>query len=193
MTEGLLYHNYNYNYFLLVLTKHHNLGLGLGLITKKLLYFLTSIILYIYIYIYIEISLLKKFKTDSYCVGGRHYSGTIDKRGYVSTKGTKMLKDNCVNCKRNNSMSISDATIEAEGLKDCFKSVDRATVNFGNKVSNNPVRALEKVIKIGSAAACRNPKATLAATPDLMKFATISEGIKVVQKGRVLYLVTKKR
>ena len=90
-------------------------------------------------------------------------------------------------------MTVSDATIEAEGLKDFFKSVRRAAVNFGKKVANNPVSALEIASKIGSAAASRNPKAALAATPDLSKFATTGEGIKVVQKGRGLYLVTKKR
>ena len=90
-------------------------------------------------------------------------------------------------------MTVSDATIEAEGLKDFFKGVGRATVNFGKKVANNPVRALEIASKIGSAAASRNPRAALSATPDLIKFATTGEGIKVVQKGRGLYLGAKKR
>ena len=90
-------------------------------------------------------------------------------------------------------MNVSDATIEAEGLKDFFKSVGKATVNFGKKFANNPVRALEIASKIGSAAASRNPRAALSATPDLIKFATTGEGIKVVQKGRGLYLGTKKR
>ena len=90
-------------------------------------------------------------------------------------------------------MTVSDATIEAEGLKDFFKSVGRATVNFGKKVSNNPVRALEIARKIGSAAASRNPKSALAATTDLIKFVTTGEGIKVVQKGRGLYFGTKRR
>ena len=134
-------------------------------------------------------SLLNKFKTNSYCVGGRHYSGTVQYiLGVITLKGTKMLKGNCVLCRRNKSMTVSDVTIEAEGLKDFFKSVGRATVNFGNKVANNPVRALEIASKRGSAAASRNPKAALAATPDFIKFATTGEGIKVVQKGRGLYL-----
>ena len=90
-------------------------------------------------------------------------------------------------------MTVSDAAIEAEGLKDFFKSVGRATVNFGKKVANNPVRALEIASKIGSAAASRNPRAALAATPDLNNIATTGEGIKVVQKGIGLYLGTKKR
>ena len=41
-------------------------------------------------------SLLNKFKTNSYCVGGRHYSGTNDIHRFISAKGTKMLKGNCV-------------------------------------------------------------------------------------------------
>ena len=104
-----------------------------------------------------------------------------------------MLKGNCVKCKRNKSMTVSDATIEAEGLKVFFKSVGGATVKFGKKVANNPVRALEIASKTGSAAASRNPRAALSATPDLIKFATTGEGMKVVQKGRGLYLGTKKR
>ena len=30
-------------------------------------------------------SLLNKFKTNSYCVGGRHYSGTIHIRGFITS------------------------------------------------------------------------------------------------------------
>ena len=138
-------------------------------------------------------SLLNKFKANSYCVGGRHYSGTNNITGVISAKGTKMLRGSCTKCGRNKSMTVSDATIEAAGLKDFFKSVGRATVNFGKKVANNPIRALEIASKIGSAAASRNPKAALAATTDLIKFATTGECIKVVQKGRGLYLGTKKR
>ena len=137
-------------------------------------------------------SLLEKFKTNSYCVGGRHYSSTNNIRGFISSKGTKMLKGNCVKCKRNKSMTVIDATIEAEGLKDFFKSVGRATVNFGKKVANNPVRALEMASKLESAAAPRNPSAALSATSDLIKFATTGEGIKLVQNGSS-YLGTKKR
>ena len=127
-----------------------------------------------------------KLKTNSYCVGGRHYSGT--NKGVITAKGTKMLKGNCAKwvsdhaspCRRNKSMIVSDAKIEAEGLKDIFKSVGKAAVNFGKKVANNIVRALEIASKIGSAAASRNPRAALSATPDLIKFATTGEGMKVV-------------
>ena len=65
-------------------------------------------------------SLLNKFKTKSYCDVGRHYSGTKNISCFITSKGTKMLKGNCVICRRNKSMTVSDATIEAEGLKDFF-------------------------------------------------------------------------
>ena len=55
---------------------------------------------------------LQKFKTNSYCIGGRHYSGTNNIRGFITSKGTKIIKCNCVKCKRNKSMTLSDATIE---------------------------------------------------------------------------------
>ena len=35
-------------------------------------------------------SLLQKFKTNSYCVGGRHYCGTNIIRGFITSKGTKL-------------------------------------------------------------------------------------------------------
>ena len=95
----------------------------------------------------------KKFKTNSYCVGGRHYSGGKNIRGVVTAKGTKTLKGSCAMCRRNTSMVVSDATIESEGLKAFFKSVGKATVNFGKKFAVDPLRALEIAIKIGSAAA----------------------------------------
>ena len=98
-----------------------------------------------------------KFKTNSFCVGGRNYSGTKNIRGFITSKSTKMLKGNCVNCKKNKSMAVSDATIEAEGLKDSFKGVGKATVNIGKKIANNPVRSIEIASKIGSAAASRDP------------------------------------
>ena len=137
-------------------------------------------------------SLLNKFKTNSYCVGGRHYSCTNNISGAITSKGIKMLRGSCTKCRRNRSMTVSDATIEAEGLQDFFKSVGKATVNFGKKVASSPVRALGIASKIESAAASKNSRAALSATPDIIKFATPGEGIKVVQKGRGLYLGTKK-
>ena len=88
-------------------------------------------------------SLLQKFKHNSYCHSSRHYSGTNNMRGLITAKRTKTLKTNFTKCKRNKSMTLSDATMEAEGLNDIFKSVVKITVYFGKKVANNPVRASE--------------------------------------------------
>ena len=55
-------------------------------------------------------------------------------------------------------MALSDAIIEAEGLKDFFESVGKARVKFGKKVANNPVRALEIASKTGSMAASKKLK-----------------------------------
>ena len=41
-------------------------------------------------------SLFNKFKTNSYSVVGRHYCVTINIRGTITSKGTKMLKLNSV-------------------------------------------------------------------------------------------------
>ena len=128
-----------------------------------------------------------KYKTYSYCVGGRHYSCTNNIRGVVTAKGTKMFKGSCAMCRRKKSMTVSDATIAAERLKDFFRSVGKATVNFGKKVANNPVKGLVTARKIGSAAASRKPRAAFSATIVLIKFATTGEGIKVIEKGRGLY------
>ena len=134
-----------------------------------------------------------KFKTNSYYVGGRHYGGDNNIRGVITAKGIKTLIGYRALTRKNMSMTVSDATIEAEGMKDFFKIVGRVTVNFGKKVTYNPVGALEIASKIGSAAASKNPRAALSATPDLIKFATTGEGIKVLQKGRGLYLGTKEK
>ena len=75
-------------------------------------------------------SLLQKFKTDSYCVGGENYSGTNKRREFNAAKGTKLLQGNYTKRKRNKSRTISEAKIEAERLKDFFKSVKKATVNW---------------------------------------------------------------
>ena len=58
-------------------------------------------------------------------------------------------------------MTVYDAIIGAEGLKDFFESVGRAIINFGKKVANKPVRALEIASKMGAAAASRNLQCSL--------------------------------
>ena len=90
-------------------------------------------------------------------------------------------------------MNVLDATIESEGLKELFKSVSKATINFKKKTANNPARALVIAIKVGSSAATKNPRAALAATPELIKRCeTTGKRLKIAPKGRGLSLGTKK-
>ena len=65
---------------------------------------------------------LNKFKTDSYCVGGRHRSATKIIYADMTPKGSKVLIGYCSVCNRKKSMTVSDDTIKAEGLGDFFKT-----------------------------------------------------------------------
>ena len=122
-----------------------------------------------------------KFKNNSWCVGGRHYSGTSNIIGDITQNKNrtpiKLLKGKCTKCNRNKSMTVSDKTIEAEGLKDFFRHLGKAAKSVGKKVLANPGRALEIGAQIGAAAASRNPKAALAATPDVIKFVHTGKGL----------------
>ena len=68
----------------------------------------------------------QKFATDSYCVGGRHRSGTKDITGEITInkktgKDTKLLVGKCMVCNRKKSKIVSDNTIKAEGLGSFFQ------------------------------------------------------------------------
>ena len=126
-----------------------------------------------------------KFKNNSWCVGGRHYSGTSNIIGDITQNKNrtpiKLLKGKCTKCNRNKSMTVSDKTIEAEGLKDFFKHLGKAAKFVGKKVLANPGRALEIGAQIGAAAASKNPRAALAATPDVIKFVHTGKGLYLPQ------------
>ena len=125
-----------------------------------------------------------KFKNNSYCVGGKHYSTTINIRGDITqNKKTgapvKLLRGTCSTCKRNKSLIVSDQTFQAEGLGNFFKQLGSAAKNVGKKILNNPRRALELAANIGTAAASKNPRMIAATAPDIIKF---------VHQGKGLYL-----
>ena len=124
-----------------------------------------------------------KFKNNSYCVGGKHYSATTNIRGDITqNKKTgapvKLLRGTCSTCKRNKSLIVSDQTIQA-GLGDFFRGIGKAAKSVGKKILNNPGGALELAANIGTAAASKNPKLIAATAPDIIKF---------VHQGKGLYL-----
>ena len=127
-----------------------------------------------------------KFKNNSYCVGGKHYSATTNIRGDITqNKKTgmpvKLLRGTCSSCKRNKSLIVSDQTIQAEGLGDFFRGIGKAAKSVGKKILNNPGRAFELAANIGTAAASKNPRMIATTAPDIIKF---------VHQGKGLYLGT---
>ena len=112
----------------------------------------------------------QKFKTDSYCVGGRHKSGTKNIVGEITIikktgKEVKLLVGKCVICNRKKTMIVSDNVIQAEGLGDVFKILGKISAKTGKKLAkhvlSNTGRALDLTAKIATAAATKNPKAAL--------------------------------
>ena len=61
---------------------------------------------------------LQNYRTDKYCVGGRQRSATTKIYGDITSKGSKILIGYCSIYNRKKSMTVSDNTIQAEGLSD---------------------------------------------------------------------------
>ena len=128
----------------------------------------------------------QKFATDSYCVGGRHRSGTKDITGGITVnkktgKDTKLLVGKCMVCSRKKSMIVSDNTIKAEGLGSFFKNLGKISSKAGKKLATNvlknPGRALEIGANIATAAATKSPKAALSTLPEVINFYHTGKGL----------------
>ena len=128
----------------------------------------------------------QKFKSDSYCVGGKHRSGTKNITGEITVnkktgKQIKLLVGKCVVCDRKKSMIVNDNTIEAEGLGDFFKNLGKKGLNVSKKLAknviSNPGRALNLTAKIATAAASRNSKPALSTLPELITFYNTGNGL----------------
>ena len=127
-----------------------------------------------------------KFKSDSYCVGGRHKSTTKNIVGEMTInkktgKDVKLLVGKCVICNRKKTMIVSDNVIQAEGLGDFFKDLGKKGLNASKKMAknvlSNPGRALDLTTKIATAAASRNSKQALSTLPELITFYHTGKGL----------------
>ena len=127
-----------------------------------------------------------KFKTDSYCVGGRHKSGTKNIVGEITInkktgKEVKLLVGRCEICDRKKTMIVSDNVIQAEGLGSFFKNLGKVSAKAGKKLAksvlSNPARALDLTAKIATAAATKSPKAALSTLPEVINFYHTGKGI----------------
>ena len=128
----------------------------------------------------------QKFKSDSFCVGGRHKSGTKNIVGEITVnkktgKEIKLLVGKCVICDKRKSMIVSDNVIQAEGLGDFFKNLGKKGLNVSKKMAKNVLsntgRALDLTAKIATAAASRNSKQALSTLPELIKFYNTGKGL----------------
>ena len=128
----------------------------------------------------------QKFKTDSYCVGGRHRSSTKNIVGEITInkktgKEVKLLAGKCVICNRKKTMIVSDNVIQAEGLGDFFKNLGKKGLNASKKMAknvlSNPGRAIDLTAKIATAAASRNSKQALSTLPELITFYHTGKGL----------------
>ena len=123
----------------------------------------------------------QKFKTDSYCVGGRHRFATTKIYGNITSKGNKVLIGYCSKCQKKKSMTVSDNTIEAEGLGDFFKKLGKISAKADKKLAknvlSNPGRALDLTAKIATAAATKSPKAALSTLPEVVNFYHTGKGL----------------
>ena len=123
----------------------------------------------------------QKFKSDSYCVGGRHQSATVKLYGDITSKGGKVLIGYCSICNRKKSMTVSDNTIKAEGLSSFFKNLGKISSKAGKKLSknvlSNPGRALDLTAKKATAAATKSPKAALSTLPEVINFYHTGKGL----------------
>ena len=80
----------------------------------------------------------QKFETNSYCVGGKHRSGTKNITGGITInkktgREIKLLVEKCVTFNRKKSMIVSDNTIKAEGLADFFKNLGKKGLSVSKR------------------------------------------------------------
>ena len=128
----------------------------------------------------------QKFKTNSYCLGQRHYSGTKNITGEIAYnkktgKEIKLLVGKCVICDKRKSMIVSDNTIQAEGLGDFFKNLGKVSSKAAKKLAKNalknPSRFLEIGANIATAAATKSPKAALSTLPEVINSYHTGKGV----------------
>ena len=78
------------------------------------------------------------------------------------------------------SVTVSDITIQAEGLGDFFKTIGKKGLNVSKKMAknilSNPGRALDLTAKIATAATSRNSKQALSTLPELTTIYNTNTG-----------------
>ena len=122
-----------------------------------------------------------KFKSDIYCVRGRHRSITVKLYANITSKGSNVLIGYCSICNRKKSMTVSDNTIKAEVPDSFLKNLGKISTETGEKLATNalknPARFLEICDNVATAAANRNPTAALSTLPEVINFYHTGKGL----------------
>ena len=123
----------------------------------------------------------QKFKTNSYCVGGRHRSATKNIYGEITSKCSKELIGYCSIRNRKKSTTLFDNTIQAESLGDFFKNLGKKGLKVSKKIAKNVLRnpglALDLTAEIATAAVFKNSKQILSTLPELITFYNTGKGL----------------
>ena len=135
----------------------------------------------------------EKFRSDSYCVGGRHRPATKNVYGDITSKGSKVIFGYCSICSRKKSMTVSDNTMKAEGLGSFFKKLGKISAKAGEKIPTNAVKKPATFLEIGAnvatAAASRNPKAALLTLPEVNNFYHTGKGLYLGKIVSSFYII----
>ena len=130
----------------------------------------------------------QEFENISYCVGGKHRSGTKNITGEITInkkigREIKLSVGKCVICNRKQYMIVSDNTIQAEGLGDVFKKLGKvsfkAPIKLARNALKNPSRYLEIGANVAAATASRSPKAALSTLPESIIFCHTGKGLNL--------------
>ena len=96
----------------------------------------------------------QKFKSDSFCSGGRHRSATTKTFGDITSKGSKVPIGYCSISYRKNSMTVGDSRIKAKGLDNFLKTLGKKRLSVSKKIAeivlSNPGRVLDLTAKIAT-------------------------------------------
>ena len=91
-------------------------------------------------------------------------------------------------------MTVSDITLQADGLGDFCRNLVEKRLNLSKKISKNVLknrrRALERRANVGSAFASRRPKAALSSLPEVINFYYTGKGMYL---GKFVYIMVYKR
>ena len=124
----------------------------------------------------------EKIETNSFCVGGIHYSGNLSTDWDVTKTGRKTLVGSCNKCNKK-SFAVSHDTVKAEGLVHLLGNLGKISAKSADKVikkMKHPGGAIKIWAKIGGAAASQSLKAAL---------STIADVINIYHSGNSLYLI----